>query len=175
MLNNQKSFTLVELLVVTGIIVLLSVIIFPNYRVGERQFALERSAHKLAQDIRRAEEMTMSAKLFSCPTGNLQGYGISFTFSPGTDYRLFAQCDSTKPPLETINFEKGVKIQDLAYFKDGSWSGGKIALWFYFVPPDPTVSIKDGAEKARITIALETDITKTKIITINNVGLIDVE
>lgn len=170
-----KGFTLVELLVVTSIIILLSAIILPNYRGIERQFALQRSAHKLAQDIRRAGEMAMSTKEFQ---GKVPaGYGI-YLKQGERDYLLYAD---TNPPkgnekydggdgkIETINLEKGVYIKNIS----------PSSLSINFKPPIPTVKIKTGAGQdsasAVITLSLESDSTKTKIIKVNSAGLIDVE
>ncbi len=48
--------------VVISIIILLSTFFIANYRGGEKQFALKRSVHQLAQDLRRAQEMAMSSQ-----------------------------------------------------------------------------------------------------------------
>jgi len=171
----KRGFTLIELIVVTSIIILLSVIVFPNYRGIERQFALQRSAHKLAQDIRRAGEMAMSTKEFQ---GKVPaGYGI-YLKQGEKDYLLYAD---TNPPggnekydgeddkIETINLEKGVYIQNIS----------PSSLSINFKPPIPTIKIKkEGGQDsttAVITLSLESDSTKTKIIKVNSAGLIDVE
>ena len=75
--KNGAGFTLIELLVITAIISLMSALIIPNLRFGEEQFAVQNSAHKLAQDLRIAQEMAMSASEFNeiIPQG---GYGIYF-------------------------------------------------------------------------------------------------
>ncbi|MDP2967102.1 MAG: hypothetical protein Q8N87_01685, partial [bacterium] len=115
----NKSFTLIELLVVTSIIILLSAIILPNYRGIERQFALQRSAHKLAQDIRRVGEMSMSTREFQgeIPKG---GYGVHLKLSWGNYYKLYAdkngneKFDEADGEVETIYLEKGVYIQNIS-------------------------------------------------------------
>ena len=170
--NNNKAFTLTELLVVTGIILVLSAIILPNYRVGERSFALQRSAHKLAQDLRVAQELSMSAKAFDCVAGwKMKGYGINLT--TGNDYYfLKARCESTTTPGsyddrqvgEQIKLEKGVKIKTLT----------QNSLKIFFYPPEPEVDL-GGLNTAEITICLKTDEAKIKKIIINKTGLINVE
>lgn len=179
---NQKSFTLVELLVVTGIILVLAAIILPQYRVGERKFALQRSAHKLAQDIRRAQEMAMSAKEFegSMPQGGYGIYFYKFEFA-GIDfphqYVLFADSNSdqtmTLPAeqVEIIELEKGVQFSD--FYLDGAPSDGTV---FTFVPPDPQTCINQCAnDSTSIIISLESDSTQTETITLNKIGLVDIE
>jgi len=169
-----KGFTLVELLVVTGIIVLLSAIILPNYQSIARQFALQRSAHKLAQDIRRVEEMAMSTKEFQgeVPKG---GYGICFKLSWGDYYKIYAdkngneKFDEEDGEMETLNLERGIYIKDIS----------PSSLSINFKSPIPTVKIKTEAGQdsatAIITLSLKSDSTKIKIIKVNSIGLIDVE
>lgn len=170
--NAQKSFTLTELLVICGIILILSAIILPNYRLGERSFALQRSAHKLAQDLRVVQELSMSAKAFDCPANwKMKGYGINLT--TGNDYYfLKARCESTTTPGsyddrqvgEKIPLEKGVKIKTLT----------QNPLNIFFYPPEPEVDL-GGLSAAEITLCLKTDEVKTKKIIINKTGLINVE
>ena len=178
---TQMSFTLIELLVVISIIMLSTAFILPHYRAGGRQFILQRSAHKLAQDIRRAQEMAMSAKEFEekVPKG---GYGIHFDrkiISGTASYDVFLYADTDSPwgrynpgdqITETISLEKGGKIQGVEV--DGS-SPDKTSI--NFKPPDPTVSFHPSGSKVVIRVSLEADLTQTKIIKVNRVGLIYVE
>ena len=52
----KTGFTLIELLVITVIIAVMSALVIPNLRFGEEQFAVQNSAHKLAQDLRRVKK-----------------------------------------------------------------------------------------------------------------------
>ncbi len=187
---KNKAFTLLEITVVITIITLLSTVFIVNYRGGEQNFALKRSAHLVARDLRRAEEMAMSAKEFqgsvppSVPPG---GYGVYFS-SDSRSYILFADLDNEKDydglseKIEEIFLEKGVKIKQVA------------ALWMVwkqtstvFTPPDPAITnqlygvsvdgtpFKTSISTLQVTLCLETDPSKTKTITVNKVGLIDIE
>lgn len=93
----NKGFTLTEIMVVTAIIVLLSLIIFPNYASRRKYHTLQRSASKLAQDIRRAQEMAMSARDFGKPgdpkTASKGGYGVYLNITDSEKYILFADCN----------------------------------------------------------------------------------
>jgi Tfp pilus assembly protein FimT len=174
------GFTLVELLVSIFIIILISGIIFANYRVGGQQFALQRSANKLAQDIRRAQAMAMGAA--ACPAGTAcagqvpPGYGI-YLSQGNTNYLLYADTnpaggnqnyDGGDASIETINLEKGVKIL----------SASPSSFSINFKPPDPIIIIRGSAgdvSTATITLALLTDTSKTKTITVNSAGLIEIQ
>ncbi|MBZ9578330.1 prepilin-type N-terminal cleavage/methylation domain-containing protein [Patescibacteria group bacterium] len=181
--SNKKGFTLVEIVVVFFIIILLSAIILTNYQAGGQQFALQRSANKLSQDIRRAQEMAMSVKEVG-PSGAKivpeGGYGIYFKTSP-QKIIIFNDCNNNQqytpgnvcgtPPdkfpekIEDINLESGVRIENLS---------PSTPLHITFKPPDPTISISDG-DQAIITLTLEADPSKTKTIKVNKVGLVEIE
>jgi len=164
----SKSFTLVELLVAVGIIILLTALVLPDYRAGERQFALQRSASKLAQDLRRAQEMAMSAKEPPTAPDTFKGaYGINFQTN-SSNYILFADLDNDQiydsgEEIETLPLEKKVKISNLSPASP---------LTISFTPPDPTININPSDSLASITL---TNNGQTKIIKVNKVGLIYVQ
>jgi prepilin-type N-terminal cleavage/methylation domain-containing protein len=182
----EKSFTLVELLIVIGIITILSSISFPFYRNAQKQYILESEAQKLAQEIRKVEEMGMSAKEITNPNNPSEkfvpsgGYGIYFKLGPQRII-IFADCNNshTYTPgnacgsipnrfpekIKDLNLDSRVR---LAHLSPSS------PLDIVFKPPDPTVFI-NGGDLATITISLESDPSKTKKIIINKAGLIYVE
>jgi prepilin-type N-terminal cleavage/methylation domain-containing protein len=188
---REKGFTIIELLVVMGIITIMTVVLVPNFRLGQQQLALDRSANKLAQEIRRVQEMAISSKEIGqgiVPLGEefypLGGFGIYFDQSP-LQITLFADCDDNQrfssgnicgsPPdkfrenIEDLGLELGIQIENL--FPSSSFS-------VTFKAPDPLVCI-DGdcsdPSSAVITISLIADSSKTRIIRVNSVGLITVE
>lgn len=183
---ESKAFTLIELLVVTFIIGILSAIVALNYRVGGEQLKLHRSAYKLAQDIRKAGEMAMSTKEFqgSVPPG----YGIYLdagnpNYCDGNEPICYILYADTQPPqgnefynpaddeVEIIYLEKGVKIEAI------STPNNKIGI--NYKPPNPQIKIRytlaDEIQLLAITLSLESDPTKTKIIRVNIAGLVNVE
>ena len=188
LLTAQEGFTLLELITIVAIITTLSLIVLTNYRQGERQFALQRSAHKLAQDIRAVQEMAMSGQecQICSPKVVPAGYGIFLEVSSVNQYVIYADISPTPdgnqffsgdPPdqiVETITLESGVIIQDINTLPD------KVGI--NFSPPDPIIDIRfplgEGDEDisvAVITLSLKADNTKTKTITVNKVGLIDID
>jgi len=183
--SHQKSFTLIEVLVSIFIIVLMSGIIFANYRQSGQQFALQRSTNKLALDIRRVQEMAMSAREFggAIPLG---GYGIHLDESYNQRYILFADCDGdyvydaigTAPDCSSatqanpypesiegeIGFEKGVRICFSCF--------GAIGIMdIVFTPPDPKVTFTPDVTEQTIWL---TNDGQTKKIYVNKAGLIEI-
>jgi prepilin-type N-terminal cleavage/methylation domain-containing protein len=174
----KKGFTLVEILVVLFIMVVLAAVVMPNYRRGESELILLRAANKLAQNLRRAEEMAVSAKICDLCGGIVPpGYGV-YLKQGEEDYLLYAddnpsdgneKRDGGDTEIETISLEKGIFIKNVS----------PASLSINFRPPEPKVKISgsgvDDASLAIITLALKNDPTIEKIIKVNKAGLIYVE
>ena len=124
----NRSFTLIEITVVIGIIALLTALILPNYRVGQRQFALQRSAHKLSQDLRRAQEMAMSAALSEETGGEVPegGYGIQFQ-KTDTSYILFGDKNSNHSYDSGIDYL--IEIPETEKEVNGAGRCGRRSFW----------------------------------------------
>ena len=178
----EKGMTMTELLVSITLVGIISSVSFLSYHRIEKEFALQRSAYKLSQDIRRAMEKTMGAEKVG---ENIfpSGYGIYFEKN-GHVFTVFLYADGKAgnenenydegEEIETISLEKGVKIQEV---KIDSASPQRISINFKAPLPKIKISGPGEAEKdnATITICLESDQTKTKKIYVNKAGLIYVE
>lgn len=189
-MKKKKGFTFVEILVVIFIVSLLSALVVANYRSGEKIMALKRGGTKLAQQIRKAQQMAMSAK--ELPGGGFPagGYGIYFekyTIGGVVNYDIYLYADISAPwerygpadqIIETIYrestgvyLEKGVKVKEVRV--DGVTADN---LSINFKPPDPTTKLRSGAvdyTSSIITLALKTDPNTTTTITVYKSGLIE--
>jgi len=178
--EQKKGFTLLELMVVIFIITILTTIYFAGYRSGEKSFRLQRAANKLASDIRRAEELSMSAKdsKDSCAGITASAYGIYAASSTPTSYKLYAdtvgndRLYTSDCVIENVSLEKGIIIRDI------NTAPKKTSISFQ--PPDPQIFIKwllptDATGSVTITLGLQNDPTKTRKVTVNRSGLIDID
>jgi len=175
--KSKNAFSLIEILVATTIIVILASMMLSNIKGGQKQLTLKRSANKIAQDIRRAQEMAMSAKEFngSVPTG---GYGLYFDKVQLGDitYLIFADVNGNKSydsgeELERISLEKGIKLNTF-YMGTSEYT----SAYFAFVPPDPQTCINScTSDSAKIIISITDNPAQTKTIKLNKAGLIEIQ
>ena len=184
-----RGFTLIEMMVVIAIVGVLTLSFFANFRGGGEEFALKRSIHQVALDIRRAQEMSTASQEFK---GAFQGeYGIYFTENGGS-YILFVDCDNNgrfsgislacsdctggscitgqySETVETISLETGVYFSDVTPNTSGSLS-------ILFTPPDPTVSFYPEGDLAVITIERKIGgQLNSRTVQVNRVGLIEID
>jgi len=190
----MRSFTLIELAVVISIVLILSTFAFPNFREINAKFALDRTVYKLSQDLRNAEEMSMSSQttdpaIFGSALFPAGGWGIYFK-EASSSYILFADCDGdgqydatghpsthscaeaeiSKPypeKFKEISVEAGIKISALIpkYAPDNS-----LAITFF--PPDPAITIYPSATTAFMTLVFK---ARTETVSINLNGLIEIQ
>jgi len=170
--NSESGFTLVEMLTVLFIMAVISGLVFANYRSGNQQFALENEAYRIAQDIRRVQEMAMSSK----DVGGVspESYGIYFEGS-GLGYKIYAETslpanshyDATDLTVEDVSLSKYIYI--LSCTPD--------LLSVNYTPPDPVTTLTGDSgvvAQAVIVLAMEgTNLTRT--IVVNRGGLVYVE
>ena len=167
---ENKAFTLIELLVVVSIIVLITALTLPNYRLGDNQLAIKRSPHKVSQDLRRAQEFAISVKDFNGSVPN--GYGLYFDLDQPDRYLVFADLDgdhvysSPSEKSEEIILEGNVTLGSLTPIAPDN------SLNVFFAPPNPTISFLPNAATATINIKVA---ASQKNIQVNKAGLINVE
>lgn len=180
----SKGVTLIEFILVIFIIGLVSTVTLLNYRGFGKEFNLERSSQRLAQEVRKTLEMSTSAESLNGDPGFKGGYGLHF-FSIGENnvsYIIFVDNNDDKnydlgdSTIRTVELEAGVEIWTIS--ADGSPMS---PLSIVFFPPDPKIYIggKTGEQstysEAIIILRLKNDTSKQKSVTVNKVGLIEIE
>ena len=171
---KTKGFTLVESLVTMTMIAIISLVMFPFYQSSRAQLSLDRSASRLAQEIRLVMERAMSAQNYTlCTHPNYEyGYGVYLQTGVPGSYSIFADCNGNKTfdsgsdkIIEQISFETGIEIDSLSQNNS----------FVIFEPPEPSVFITAGDDLANIIIQSATYPSKKRTININKVGLINID
>lgn len=185
--ESGAGFTMIEMLVVVAIIAILPTIIISNFPKIKLQFALSRSAYAFAQDIRRAQDMSLSAMQYQDGEGNIQaisGYGVYLDMNNlgNKKYIIYAdaypgnhQYDNALDYIvETLDMsvsEPGVIIKEIKHVFSNTVS-------INFSPPNPSINITSFNEQEHsidVVFTLEDDLSREKIVSINTAGLIEVK
>jgi prepilin-type N-terminal cleavage/methylation domain-containing protein len=164
----NKGFTLVELLAVISILVLITSITLSNYKAGDQSMSLERAAHKLSLDLRRAQGMAVSVNSFE---GEYPfGYGIYVNLNEADSYIIFADLDNdnfysgVQEKVEEIKMEGKVEIKSISPIFGTS-------LTICFVPPIPTVFFNNSEVGSLASIGISVGELDRKVF-VNEIGLI---
>lgn len=133
----MKAFTLIELLITLGVLVLLSSLIIVYSRTGETNVLLFREGAKLVSNINRVKNLAISSQ-------NWQGqkpcgYGIYFD-KLANRYIIFTEiadnCTTASHQRDPNNQSNDVEVIQLnppLFFKTINFTQ------VFFLPPDPTV------------------------------------
>jgi prepilin-type N-terminal cleavage/methylation domain-containing protein len=171
--NNSKGFTLIETMVTVAVVSVLSIVMLANYQGSQKQQSVQRAAHQLAGDIRRAQNMAMA----SVEQGGVipDGYGI-YTINNKNSYILFADTNNNQKrngvgdeDIESIIFSSGVEIFDILPLP-----GPHVNI--FFEPPDPTTYINGDSspgEEATIILSIP-GTTYSKSVTVKTSGQIEI-
>ncbi len=186
--SNRKAFTLIETLVVLGILTMLASILISYNGTARQQDALTIETNKIAQVVSLAKSLTMST--YGSETGSYCGYGVYFDYGKsvcghGYDYCIFhyplsasnvSSCESISASnmyLGSINNNVESKYS-YSMDKNVRFDSSNLQA-VLFVPPQPKTflypqSINDAGSGI---INLQTADTKTKSsITVSSGGQI---
>lgn len=157
--DSRKGFTLIEVLVMTGIIVVLSGAVLFGGLAGQKRHEVTRAVQQVTADLRRAQNLAISGKT----QGGVSPAGYGLYVNAG-NYALFYNQNTNKQHngasvvLETIALPSGVNL-------------GPTGTSIYFVPPDPTTYINGSASGSLVFTVSGAAVSKT--ITIYASGRID--
>lgn len=182
----SRGFTIIELLVVIGIITILPVIILSNFPDVKLQFALNRSVYAFAQDARKAQEMALASAEYKDSFGLLQsvaGYGIFIDTSRLGEKKYIIYGDALPKNGQYDSLDHIFKTVDISLSEEGVIIKGVRNVFgnrasINFASPNANVSITQLDRHARaieVIFALETDPSKTKNVIINMSGLIEIK
>ncbi|MDB5244414.1 MAG: hypothetical protein JWN18_284 [Parcubacteria group bacterium] len=154
--STSRGFTILELLVVLGIITVITAVAITSQSSFNKSLVLSNTAYDLALSIRSAQTFGIGSRLTTPGVGGVSnaGYGIyikknGLQSTPITTYTIFADIspacaggslpnckpgngiyDGSDPIIQTFTLGNGVKISDFCVY-DGSphcaWSSGSSA------------------------------------------------
>lgn len=191
--DSEKGITLIEIVVVVFIITMFSVILIANFPKIQRQYALSRATYQLAQNLRRVQDLGLSGVKLRDDDGNIvdaKGYGI-YVVVKAEEYILYGDSCSVVDRMytisssicgelnhdyiiETINFNDenaGVFISEIRNIVANSTS-------INFSPPNPYIEISNlgpNENSVEIVLSLFSDLSNTRIVSVNTSGLIEVK
>ncbi|MFY9457700.1 MAG: hypothetical protein WAP23_02100 [Candidatus Spechtbacterales bacterium] len=164
----MRGFTLIEFIVIIGIISLLSGLMLANYRGGQESLAARRSAQNIAQAIRTAQNLALAG---DCSSARCR-FGAHFDTSVATfivfeDGRINmnGQYDAGEA-IESIALEDNIIIIGLS---SSYVCGLARCADVLFAPPDPALSFMPAS-----ATSLLISITGGRSITIEGVGSVDI-
>ncbi|HDZ54299.1 MAG TPA: hypothetical protein ENI19_02025 [Candidatus Nealsonbacteria bacterium] len=150
----MKSFTLIEVLVIIGIMVILMVLALPAYRSFQNELDLNNSTEEIINTLRIAQNKTLASE-------GASQYGVYFdqTTSPH-QYTLFKGNDYAS---RNSSFDKIHKLPKSVEISDISLNGGESEIIFDRI--SGTTS-----QFGSLIIRLKDNPTKTKTVYIENSG-----
>lgn len=163
--QRTRGFTLIELIVVVGILALLTTIILANHQRFGGQVLLRNFAYDVGLSIREAQVYGIAVKRFGTDEYDA-GYGIYFNKATPTEYVLFADIypspgngayDAGQGELvKTIAIQRGFQIDNLCATSASTETCGLNILNIHFKRPEPDAFIKSGSgglrERGRIVL-----------------------
>lgn len=180
--NQEKGFTLLELLVTIAIVSLLTAMLLVIAAEEENSSIVRRVAFQLAQDVREVQNLAMGAAGYQCGAGETKSFGIFAGSVAGVwnnYYYIFADCNSDNQYIAAndkiirqVTLPSTVKINSITV----PLPADKMNITFR--PPDPVTTINGTNQVAEAVITLSTTKAKpprTRTVRVNAAGRIQVE
>jgi prepilin-type N-terminal cleavage/methylation domain-containing protein len=181
-IDNNRGFSLVELVISVAIISLLTTIFLANYHSINERTDLAMTAQTLVSDIRFAQANALGLIKYGDDIHE-GGWGVFMSSNPDERrYMMFADIDSSKDAssdeseqifgAKTVNLPEKISI-DSIYLDSGAPVSDVNII---FSPPDPlTYIVTNFGETQAINIRLKEAINNTtKTVRINFLGLVEV-
>ena len=147
--HSHRGFTLIELVIATGIIVILTTVTLANFPRFGRTLAIERDAQLLALAIRDAEARAAGTRISAA--GEFQNlFGVHFDTTAGNNnkYIIFSDNDDDQfydvgEELENVFLSRGIRVDEICRVVKASPPGNCniSSLSITFERPAPTIRV----------------------------------
>lgn len=143
--KRSQGFTLIELMIATAVIAILSAVTIASFRTGEKNRSLSGGSDIIINAIRNAQNYTLAGKKIEGSTCTISGiadkspqaYLINFTTAEVMNFWGLDKCNVTTL-IETYNYPPNIKIQYNGYKLNGIPVS---VLKFKFTPPFGTMMV----------------------------------
>lgn len=96
-LEAKRGFSLIELIVSTGILIVITGVVLVNHGAFGGNILVGALAYDVGLSVRQAQVFGLSVREFGTGTGVFDvGYGVHFDINDSTSYRIFADVDKNK-------------------------------------------------------------------------------
>ena len=140
--NRQAGgFTLVEVLITMGIIIVLSALMITNFGQGGRGLAAQkRVASVVAGDLRYAQSLALSGGGYN--NQQVCGFGVHFVNS--ISYLIYARTPEPNCAGQSTSYQQGDPIIDEKSTPSQVRINTNAITDVFFIPPDATVYVNDS-------------------------------
>lgn len=184
----QRGFSLIELLVVTGIFIVITGVVLANNAQFNSSVLLGNAGYDIALSVRQAQVYGLSTQSYA---GEFQvGYGVHFQGS--TQYLLFADLDpahnkqydaGVDQVVQTYTLGRGhtilrycgVRSDSTEDCSDGAAALTHLDIGFLRPNPDATVTGDSPTPYSSAKIVIQSRADETRTITIQSTGQISVK
>ncbi|MCX6731697.1 MAG: prepilin-type N-terminal cleavage/methylation domain-containing protein [Candidatus Parcubacteria bacterium] len=176
--KDKKGFTIIELVVTTSILVIITTLIFANYPKFRESISLKKTAQEIALTVRQAQTYGLGVREFQPGSRIFPGYGVHFDIDSSDSFVLFADGVSGNNTVESFKIQTGEKISDLCVKTVNTTSCGHNTIDIIFFRPNPLVTIKADGSSSGISdaeIIISSPAGQTKKVVILSSGQISVE
>ncbi len=161
--KNFTGFTLIEMIVVLGIMVALAILVIAGYQEGRPRLAVERTTEGFVNDLYRVRQRSLSSMIYEDGEDFIQGgHGMKISVN-NNEYTLYAG-ENEEKLIEIIEVETLVNIESVSPDSEGYLN--------IFFSNDKKVYF-NGAEatgEANIVFSVTSDETITRRVNINSSG-----
>ncbi len=149
--STNSGFSLIELIVVVGIMIVITSVVLVNHTRFSGAFTLENLAYEIALTVRQAQFFGLNVRGadIGASTTFETGYGVHFDTSSPTSFIFFADTDkdhiyngASDVVVDVYNITQGNQIASLCL--DSACSTSVNQLTIAFSRPDPDAYITTG-------------------------------
>jgi len=171
---KNKGFTIIEMVIIFGILAVLSATLIGSFHTGEQQIALFKEQSRIVAVLSRAKFLSIST--FG-DTGVPCGYGVHFEmpnkFFIFKDSAVALDCRDANSTYDT-----GEEVQNEFFELDSRIvfsSLGSNNLDIVFIPPNPMIVITPNQTQAEISLKTASGIGEPRVIKISKAGQISTQ